>query len=800
MVKPRSYSSDAVSAAFPLGGIGTGTISLGARGDLRDFEIFNRPGKGCKLPFSCFAIRCETEKGVDARVLEARISPDFNKGQGYHPNRAAGLPHFAKSRLETAYPLASVSFEDASFPLEVSLRAFNPFIPLNADDSGIPAILFRYTVRNPGGTAAKVAIAATMPNISGFKGIDSFENYNVEKGCFNVLRKEGALTGIFMDSSGVPRNSLRYANNAILTVEKDVSAKVEWRKTSWWWWDGLNDFWDDFRDSGRLHDSGDNLVILPAAFQVSGTIIGSLAVHKEIPPGKEETFEFVLSWYVPNRVKGWPPYEDDEKEPVIKNYYAIKFADSWAAGSYLLSELGRLEEGSGLFSASVYGSTLPEAVIDAAMSNISALRSTTCFRIEDGTFLAWEGSHEQVGSCSGTCTHVWNYAQTVAFLFPELEKTARENEFLRETDETGKMNFRTDRVFGRSGWNFLAAADGQMGTIVRACREWSLTGDNAFLKKLWPKIKLALDYVRLEWDKDGDELLEGRQHNTYDIEFYGVNPLTGVLYLAALAAMEKMAQAMGEGDLAVQYKKRRELSAKRLDEASWNGEYFIQPGDNIDEHPYQFGKGCLSDQILGQTLAYLTGLGPLLPRDHLKSAALAVFKHNFKTGPQRDPCLRRLFVADDETGLVVGSWPNGGKPKFPFQYADEVWTGIEYHVATDLIYEGLIDEALSIVKTVRDRQDGYRRNPWDEAECGFHYARSLASWGLIPALSGAQYDAATDTETFDPKICQDDFHCFYSNGRHWGMLHQRKEGGRLVKEVEILGKAPCQSRSHHENC
>jgi uncharacterized protein (DUF608 family) len=114
---------------------------------------------------------------VDARVLEARINPDFNQGRGYHPNRAAGLPHFAKSRLETAYPLGSASFEDESFPLEVSLKAFIPFIPLIADDSGIPAILFRYKVRNPGGKAARVTIAATMPNISGFKGFGCFDNY-----------------------------------------------------------------------------------------------------------------------------------------------------------------------------------------------------------------------------------------------------------------------------------------------------------------------------------------------------------------------------------------------------------------------------------------------------------------------------------------------------------------------------------------------------------------------------------------------------------------------------------------------
>jgi uncharacterized protein (DUF608 family) len=350
------------------------------------------------------------------------------------------------------------------------------------------------------------------------------------------------------------------------------------------------------------------------------------------------------------------------------------------------------------------------------------------------------------------------------------------------------MAFRTFQVFDRPKSDMLAAADGQLGTIVRACREWSLTGDKAFLQKIWPKLKLALAYTQTEWDQDGDELLEGRQHNTYDIEFYGVNHLTGVMYLAALAAMAKMAHAMGEEELSAQYRKRQQISAKKLDEISYNGEYYIQPSINIDEHAYQFGKGCLSDQLLGQTLAYVTGLGPLLPAEHLKSAARAIYKHNFKTGRERGPCLQRLYVADDESGLVLGSWPKGGKPKLPFVYADEVWTGVEYQAATTMIYEGLIDEALTIVETLRSRQDGYRRNPWNEMECGFHYARSLASWGLLVALSGAEYDAATDTESFHPRINQDDFRCFYSNGKHWGMLHQKKEAdGTISQRVEILG-------------
>ncbi|MDR0399939.1 MAG: hypothetical protein LBH51_03250 [Treponema sp.] len=798
MTKARRYANDAVFAAFPLGGIGTGAISLGSRGDLRDFEIFNHPDKGNKLPFSFFAIRAELGPRIDVRVLEARMPPDFNQPRGYHPSRMAGMPRFKRSVLSAAYPLARLEFEDDTFPLEVSLEAFNPCIPLRADDSGIPAILFRYRVRNPGREGAKVAVAATMPNISAYRGFDCFDNYLVQPGCRNTLRTGEEVRGIFMDGDSLPKTHLRYADNAILTRERPISAKTEWRRTGWW--DGLYDFWDDFRDSGILHPGAqgrqDNR-IAPA-----GAVVGSLAVHKELPPGGEADFEFALSWYVPNRVKGWPPYEDDEAEPLIRNHYALRFADSWEAGRFLLANLDELEGSSRAFSDAVYDSTVPEPVIDAVMSNITALRSTTCFRIEDGTFLAWEGSHEHAGSCMGTCTHVWNYAQTAAYLFPELERTARRNEFLRETDGTGKMAFRTNRIFGRPEFDMLAAADGQLGTIVRAYREWSLGAGKDFLAELWPRIKAAFAYTRTEWDPDGDELLEGRQHNTYDIEFYGVNPLTGVLYLAALEAMERMARAMGEEDSAASYRERRERSAKLLDERTYNGEYYIQlegrpglpPGENPegnpDDHPYQFGRGCLSDQLFGQTLAYMAGLGRLLPEAHTKSAARSVFTHNFKTGPQRGPCLQRLYVADDEAGLVLASWPRGGKPKLPFVYADEVWTGVEYQTATLLICEGFIDEALAIVENLRSRQDGYRRNPWNEAECGFHYARSLASWGLLPALTGERRDPLSGAFSFEPRVNKDDFRCFFSDGSRWGILRQRRDGdGNLRQTQEILGRA-----------
>lgn len=783
MTKPRAYASDATFAAFPLGGIGTGTISLGARGDLRDFELFGHPDKGQKPPFSFFAIRAKQGDTIDARVLEADVGTNFYQGCGYHPNTVAGLAHFQSASLSVRYPFANIDFADETFPLSVSLTAFTPFIPLEAEDSAIPAAFFRYRVKNTQPRDIEVSVAATMPNLHAFDGMDAFGNYKPQNGLLNTFVQKDGLSGVLMDGDGVPKGHYRYANNAIMTRESGVSAKPNWRMTGWW--DGIYDFWDDFRANGAL-TGGQADDKMGSAIGISSAHIGSLGVTKLIPAGGEATFEFVLSWYVPNRIKGWPPVEDPEAAPTIRNHYATIHESAWDAGAYLLSNMDRLEAASGAFADAVYASTLPEPVIDAVTANITVLRSTTCFRIEDGTFAAWEGSHAHVGSCRGTCTHVWNYAQTVAFLFPELEISARKNEFLRETDERGKMAFRSQRMFDLPGFDMLAAADGQLGTIVRAYREWILTGDDAYLREIWPAMKRALAYTQEAWDKDGDELLEDCQHNTYDIEFFGVNPLTGVMYLAALAAMEKMAEAMGEGALAAEYARRRSLSAERLDRETFGGEFFIQRTDDVNAHPYQFGEGCLSDQLLGQTFAYLTGLGALLPADHLRSAAKAIFDHNYLRGDQRGECLQRLYVAPDEAGLVLASWPNGGKPKLPFVYADEVWTGIEYQVATLLLYEGLIDEALTIVETVRARQDGVRRNPWNEVECGFHYARSLASWGLLIALSGASYQGGA-LIGFSPLTNADDFRCFYSTGDEWGILRQQRgEDGQTAQSIHTI--------------
>ena len=793
----RSFPHSASEAAFLLGGLGTGNVSLGARGDLRDWELWNRPAKGLKIPYSFFAVACLEMGGKPvpggARVLEAAVQPPFSQSHGFASATVAGLPHMRASSLSAEYPFAAVSFSDPSLPVAVSLEAFTPFIPLNAEESGIPAAVLRYRVRNRTRRALRVTVAGSLANVVGLRGLDSFKNVLVQRGGTNASREGAGFRGLHCSSPGIAPDSLDFGSLALVSTNRSVTCAEKWLEGGWF--DGAQDFWDHLGMTGR--------VARPEAFTAAGSridmpadrpTVGSVAAQERIAPGATAVFEFVLAWSFPNRPRGWKPAgaagagAAASSAPTVRNYYALRFPDAWDAAAYLVGNLPRLEGLSRQFSHALHTSTLPPAVIDALASTITVIRSPTCFRLEDGTFLSWEGCHDTEGCCEGSCTHVWNYAQTLAFLFPALERTMRRVEFQLETDESGRMAFRTHRAFGLPAWEMLPAADGQLGAVIRLYRDWKLSGDDAFLRSLWPGAARALDFAFAFWDLDGDCVLESQQHNTYDIEFYGPNPLTGAMFCAALKAGAAMAERVGDEERRVRYKDALARGSQDLDRLCWDGEYYVQRLPDVDSYRYQFGRGCLSDQLLGQLLAHVAGLGYVLPREHVRKAVRSVYLHNFRTNFHGHANAQRTFALDGEGGLVLCSWPRGGRPRLPFVYSDEVWTGVEYQVAAHLVYEGFVPQALAVVTAVRDRHDGVRRNPWNEVECGHHYVRSLASWGLLIALSGYRFDLVRKEISFEPAVEARDFSCFFSTGSAWGVYRQRTDPrtGRRRGEVEVL--------------
>lgn len=799
----KIYNNSDLAFRALLGGIGTGNISLDAGGRLCDFEVMNHPDKGNKIPYTFFSLwfKPEGEAGR-ALLLETKREGVSDRALGHPTGELMGLPRFDKSEVEINYPYYLYRFVKENFPLEVKLEAMSPFIPLDEKNSGIPGCRFVYKVKNTTGKMAEVSVCGTMYNFVGMYHYDGYDRLYQKGRPINYEYTQEGLYGIRYETEGLPEDDVTYGSLALATDNTHITVKPCWEHGGWW--DGAEEFWQDFAKDGRLEkESASDAVGSNVVAAEDNRYVGSVAAMETIGPGETKEFVFYIGWNFPNRYGWWPDghARPDASAPnlIFRNYYTTVWKDAWESVWYLYNKGSMLQEQSRLFTDALYSSTLGADVIEASVAAITVIRSTTCFRIEDGSFFAWEGCFEHAGSCAGTCTHVWNYAQAMAYLFPALEQSARITEFLMETDEEGNMAFRAKRLLDGRKWDMLPAADGQLGSILRVYREWKLSGDMEFLKKVWDKMILALEFSIRTWDKDGDGVLEAVQHNTYDIEFYGVNSLCSSIYYAALKACAEMAEAMHEPERAKSLLNIFEQGSCKMDELLWNGEYYEQKitEDELRHYKYQYGKGCLSDQLFGQELAMLYGLEYVLPKEHVKKAVKAIYDYNFKENLEGHESVQRTYAFEDEGGLLLCTWPHGGRPEQPFVYSDEVWTGIEYQVAVHLIYEGYTEEAMKIVHTLRNRYNGKIRSPYNEIECGNHYARSMAAWGLIVALSGYQADMTAPQISFCPRIHKEHFSGFYSNGKEWGVLRQEIDAdGTIIKEVIPLYQKNCMEDSN----
>lgn len=771
--------------AFPLGGIGTGSISLGGRGQLRDWEIFNRPDKG-NSPDYCFpAIWVQPQGGkAVSRILESRIMPPYEGSSGLGARNVPGFPRLQGATFRGAFPFAWIDFDDDKLPVRVSLEAFNPLVPLDVEASGLPLAVLRYSIKNPQKAPAKVGVAFSLQNPVGSEGRQA------------VFREETGVCGLFMDNPFLPSSASLKGSVALCVLgpsSGSVSYLRGWRRAQWW--DGALRFWDDFTDDGALDSNA------PAVMPV-----GSLAVNQTVPAGGDVQVTFLIAWHFPNRTPercGWRAVEGKEKE-VVGNYYAERFKDAWDVSLYASRGLPSLESRSRQFFEELRSSTLPPVVLDAALSNLSTLVTNTVFRTSDGEFHGFEGCNDHAGCCHGSCTHVWNYEQATAFVFPSFARSLRESEFLRNTMENGLMGFRSYLPDGEKVWD-RAATDGQMGCLMKLYREWQLSGDTDWLRRLWPHARRALEFAWIAngWDGDRDGVMEGAQHNTYDVEFYGPNPLSGIWYLGALRAGEEMARAVGDGEAASEYRRLCENGRKWVDENLFNGEYYIQkvmprPADEIAEGlkagmgaldtltpDYQMGDACLTDQLLGQFMAHVAGLGYLVDEEHVRKSLQSIFRYNFKPDLRNHECVQRTYALNDEAGVLMASYRGGQRPAIPFPYYAEVWTGVEYQFAAHLIYEGMLKEALTVVESARLRHDGERRNPWNEPECGHHYARAMSSWALLLALSGFHYSGVDRRLTLMPRMQQAAFRALWSVPSAWGSFTRTLKARRQQVGVQV---------------
>lgn len=792
--------------AFPLGGVAAGSVALGGRGQLRDWEMFNRPNKGYSPTYGFPSIWAQAREAKPvARVLEARILPPYEGQDGLGANNAPGLSRLDTATFTGAYPLAHIAFEDRTLPVTVELEAFSPFIPHEPDDSGLPVAILRYRVTNPKHTSAKVSIAWSLENpVKAASPSPASGQENDPRQ--NTYQSNARIAGLTMSNPALPESDPMRGTLALAALAQPGIRISYWRG---WprgrWWNSPMLFWDAFSASGDLGPE-------PEARNAVGVVLQSAT----IAPRQSQTFTFLLAWHFPNRTPEWCGWEAPKGKggTRIGNYYATRFDDAWAAADYTAKHLESLEQRTRLFADTFRESTLPAVVKEAASANLSTLASTTCFRTADGEFHGFEGVDDTRGCCFGNCTHVWNYETATAFLFPSYARSLRKAAFGYSMDDAGAMRFRQllPDGYDRFGW---AAADGQMGQILHAYLDWKLTGDDAWLREMWPRIKKGIEFAWVPggWDANRDGVMEGVQHNTYDVEFYGPNPLCGIFYLGALRASEEMARHVGDTSSAAEYRRLFVQGSQWIDANLFNGKYYIQQvrsfrndqiaphlrGDSgaMDpEHPeYQLGTGCLVDQLMGQYLASVAGLGELVSRNNMASTLRAIYGSNYKRTLLEHDNVERTFALNDEAAILVCSYAEGKRPRIPFPYYAEVFTGLEHTTAAMMMYAGMIDEGTECVASIRARYDGEKRNPWDEAECGHHYARAMASWSSLVALGGFEYDGAQQAVIAVPRLPHRTFRSFWASGTGWGEFSYAPggHGGTLFTLRVLAGNLRCRS-------
>jgi uncharacterized protein (DUF608 family) len=886
---------DLETIGMPVGGIGAGQLYLRGDGTLALWQIFNRnvfSGYGSQnyrtyrpdSPVdSGFAVFVEK----DGKTLTKTLDQNF------------GTVEFAGE-----YPIGVVRYRDEGFPVSVSMRAYSPFIPLNAKDSALPATLFSITLENTSGQNVKAGVVGWLENavlidsakavhavrrsrlvsengrtlivhtaqraptpdvaeaprptivLADFEGPD-YGQWQAAGEAFGKGPAHGTLAGqqnvsgflgeglvnTFLGGDG-PHGTLtsppfqisrRFINFLIgggshagqtcinLLVDDKVVRTATGKddeKLEWNFWnveelagktgkiqivDSFSGGWghinvDQIELSDEPHKgpvgpieklpdfgsmtlalaqdgaSAGDMAQLPddltnrevklhnekdVAYPVTERRSAALAARSvELEPGGRHVFTFVLTWFFPNHQNG--------------HEYADRFDSAPAVAHYVLDNHDRLAGDTQKWYHTFYeDSTLPRWLLFRLHSTVCNLATDTCQWWKGGRFWAWEG----VGCCTGTCTHVWNYAHAPARLFPELERSAREMQDLGEgfDSSSGLVGFRSNRVY---------AADGQCGTVLKAYREHQMSPDDAFLKRNWPAIKKVLEFS-ISHDGNDDGLIEDSQHNTYDINFEGPNTFVGSLYLAALRAGEEMAGQMGDEPFAQRCRKIFESGSKLTVERLWDGEYFIQLVD-LKKHPkYQYATGCLSDQLFGQGWAHQLGLGYIYPPEYVRKALQAVWKYNWApdVGPYNAAHKpERWFARPGEPGLFTCTWPKSEYPAEGVRYREEVWTGIEYQVAGHMVWEGMIEPALAICYSVHQRYHPAKHNPFNEIECGDHYARAMASWGVYTALAGYEYDGPKGHIGFAPRITPEDFRAAFTAAEGWGTFSQTRDG-KMQREM-----------------
>lgn len=784
--KRHTYSGEHLEAIeFPIGAFGGGHVILDGTGNLKHWKIFNN-GELSFIPNSFFAVKVKNGNNKPvSRVLQT--------------NSVGPFEAMTDLEFQGEYPFAWLKFVDEELPVEISMEAYNPFIPMDLKNSAIPCAIFKLTAHNPTDKKVDVSFLYSQQNAVGYRTINlhggknssreffkndtEFIDLNVVKGNSfegygqNVNEVYKGKGHTYVHLSSFKKDTLSGQGDMVIgTIGETAEATADW--------ENLNKLHNVFTHSQLTK------VKKTEPSKDAETRSAALAKSFTLKAGESRTVTFYLAWHFPYGDRG--SYAKNTWGRGKWGGYGNKYANWWNnaidVSEYLQDNYKKLEAQTKLYHASFYKTNFPYWLKDRITAQTSIMKTNTMFWDKNGYIGGWEGISPIDGACSGNCTHVWHYAQSNARLFPEMGRKMREQSFSFMKDD-GLIPYRHP--------NGHEAFDGQCGEVLQAYREHLLSTDFTWLNANYPLVEKAMNFIIKTWDADRDGVLEGAKHNTLDSQLGGNSAWHGSLYAAALEATTQMALLQNRKEYANELDSIRKKAIDSHLKSLWNGEYFIQIADSVPRA--DFLTGCATDQLLGQWWANQLSLGKLYPVEIERTTLASVFKYNFKAnfiGLKQNP---REFVKTDEAGMLMITWPKGGRPHPHTSYADEVMSGFEYAAAATMIGSGLLTEGLTIAKAVSDRYTGelkvgydgawgnfgYSGNPFGDDECGKFYSRAMSNWSILLALQGFSYDGPHKMIGFNPVWQPNNHVSFFTASEAWGNYIQKREARCQVSLLKI---------------
>lgn len=791
IVSETFTNQNRVRSGITIGGIGTGGMELRKDGQFYNWSIFNNYplGVGPLLdlpvpPFSneqesflYFLVRYQVE-GEQPKIKLLHLTNGYQEGGLIGENPIYYFPWMsAVDKIEYAgrFPFVNMQFTDEEMPFDISLEAFSPFIPHDADNSAIPGAYFNFKIKSKTDKEVQVMLVGSLRNLVAYDVVDKYFISD---------------TVVTPDYKYFEHTVGRVAEDHITNGQMILGAKGGDEVSYYLGWAHRHPYFERMlinKTLGNMDDTpGRN------AMNSNGDTIGwigdnnnqvmksSVAVSQTLHSKGESEARFFMSWYFPNaygaikerteRGKSEPLRTEKGYEIGLKmtekvgHYYENFYADAREVAQYLMENEDDLSDRSHQFTNDFYATTTDQYILDQVNSHFNTYITSSQFD-RKGRFAIREGITSNNSWGPNVTADVSLYGSvSIVSLFPELQKSSMRAHKALQTP-LGEINHGLGYDLGKNQngtFGVYDRVDLVPNYIQLVLRDYLFTNDKDYIQEMWPSVKLGIEYVLKERDHDGDQMpdMDGIMCSYDNFPMYGLASYIQSQWVVAMTLAARVAEDMGEKQHAKTYAKIAKSGAELMEKQLWNGEYFNLSNDyNGDKG---IDNGCLTDQLMGQWVADMTGMGPLFDQKKIHASLKTILDYSFIEGDYLRNCTwpsHPDFFPMHNTNLWVDQ-------------ANTPWTGVELAFASFLIYEGMVAEGKAVIKAVDER---YRKSGlyWDHQEFGGHYYRPMSSWAIMNAISG--FTLSKNAYGFAPAEDKADFNYFFSANTGTGNLSRANE-------------------------